>query len=160
VVDIDQNNINQRGSHMLDINSFDENAVTWRELPDVEHVWLSILDVDETAKIVDVLFRFAANEKIVLHRHVAAFHTFVVKGEHRIYTPEGELKEVRPVGTYKAGKADPEPHTEGGGDTDVIILFSLRPYCDGPIYEILDDDGNIVDTMTFDGMKELYAEAA
>ena len=46
---------------MLDINSFDENAIAWRELPDVEHVWLSILDVDETAKIVDVLFRFAAN---------------------------------------------------------------------------------------------------
>jgi hypothetical protein len=39
-------------------------------------------------------------------------------------------------------------------------LFSLRPYCDGPIYEILDDEGNIVDTMTFDGMKELYTEAA
>ena len=145
---------------MLDINSFDEDAIAWRELPGVENVWLSILDVDETAKIVDVLFRFAANEKIVLHRHVSAFHTFVVKGEHRIYTPEGELKEVRPVGTYKAGKADQEPHTEGGGDTDVVILFSLRPYCDGPIYEILDDEGNTADTMTFDGMRELYAEAA
>ena len=100
---------------MLDTQSFDENTITWHRLPDVEHVWLSILDVDETAKIVDVLFRFAANEKIVLHRHVAAFHTFVVKGEHRIYTPEGELKEVRSAGTYRAGKADPEPHTEGVG---------------------------------------------
>ena len=107
-----------------------------------------------------MLLRFAANEKIVLHRHVAAFHTFVVKGEHRICTPEGELKEVWPVGTYKAGKADPEPHTEGGGETDLVILFSLRPYCDRAIYEILDEDGNITDTMTFDGMKELYAEAA
>ena len=28
---------------------------------------LSTLDIDETAMIVDVLFRFAANEKIVLH---------------------------------------------------------------------------------------------
>ena len=90
---------------MLDTQSFNENTITWHQLPDLEHVWLSILDIDETAMIVDVLFRFAANEKIVLHRHVAAFHTFVVKGEHRIYTPEGELKEVRPAGTYKAGKA-------------------------------------------------------
>lgn len=65
---------------------------------------------------------------------------------------------MRPVVTYKAGKADPEPHTEGGGDTDVVI--SLRPYCDGRIYEILDEDGNIVDLMTFDGIKKLYAEAA
>ena len=148
------------GDYMLDINPFDENAITWRELPDADHVWLSILDVDETAKIVDVLFRFAANQKIVLHHHVAAFRNFVVESEHRIYTPEGELKEVRPVGIYKAGKANREPHTEGGGDTDVVILFSLRPYCDGPICEILDKDGDIVDTMTFDGMKDLYAEAA
>ena len=160
VINVEQSNINLRGSYLLDINSFDENAITWRELPDVGQVWLSTLDVDETAKIVDVLLRFAANEKIVLHRHVAAFHTFVVKGEHRICTPEGELKEVWPVGTYKAGKADPEPHTEGGGETDLVILFSLRPYCDRAIYEILDEDGNIADTMTFDGMKELYAEAA
>ena len=146
--------------NMLDTQSFNENTITWHQLPDVEHVWLSILDIDETAMIVDVLFRFAANEKIVLHRHVAAFHTFVVKGEHRIYTPEGELKEVRPAGTYKAGKADPEPHTEGGGESDVFVLFSLRPYCEGPIYEILGDDGEVVDTMTFDGMRELYQEAA
>ena len=121
-------------------------------------MWLSILDVDETAKIVDVLFRFAANEKSCFTVTSLLFSTLSSR-EHRIYTPEGELK-VRPVGTYKAGKADPEPHTEGGGDTDVVILFSLRPYCDGPIYEILDDEGNIADTMTFDGMKELYAEAA
>ena len=47
-----------------------------------------------------------------------------------------------------------------GGGTHVVILFSLRPYCDGPIYEILDKDGNIVDNMTFDGIKHLYAGAA
>jgi hypothetical protein len=40
---------------MLDINSFDGNAIIWRELPDGEHVWLSNLDVDETAKIVDTM---------------------------------------------------------------------------------------------------------
>ena len=67
--------------------------------------------------------KFAANEKIVLHCHIAALHTLVAKGEHRVYTPEGELKEVRPAGTYKARKANPEPHTEGGGDSDVFILF-------------------------------------
>ena len=50
---MEQNNINFRGKHTLDINSFDENAVTWRELPEVEHVWLSILDVDEKAKIFE-----------------------------------------------------------------------------------------------------------
>ena len=143
----------------MNTETFDETKVDWQQLPDVDHVWLSILDVDDTAKVVDVLFKFAANEKIVTHRHVAAFHTFVVKGEHRIYTPSGELKEVRPAGTYKAGKADIEPHTEGGGDSDVVILFSLRPYENGPIYEILDDDHEIVSTMTYDELKEMHEAA-
>ena len=40
------------------------------------------------------------------------------------------------------------------------VLFSLRPYCEGPINEILSDDGEVVDTMTFDGMRELYQEVA
>lgn len=139
--------------------NFDESKVDWKALPDTEHIWLSILDVDDTAKVVDVLFKFSANEKIVMHRHVAAFNTFVVKGEHRIYTPGGELKEVRPAGTYKAGKPDIEPHTEGGGDSDVIILFSLRPYDNGPIYEILDENFEVASTMTYDELKEMHEAA-
>ena len=52
---------------------------------------------------------------------------------------------------------DAEPHSEGGGDEDVIILFSLRPYsATKPIYEILDDDHEIVSVMTFDNLKEIY----
>ena len=46
---------------------------------------MSILSVDDKAKIIDVLFKFAANEKINGHRHKPDFNTFVVKGEHRIY---------------------------------------------------------------------------
>ena len=101
-------------------------------------------------------FKFSANEQIVLHRHVAAFNTFVVRGEHRIYNPDGELTEVRPVGTYKARLPNIEPHREGGGDEDVIILFSLRPYDNGPIYEVLDEDHEILSTMTFDDLKAMY----
>ena len=100
-------------------------------------------------------------EKIVLHQHTSAYNTFVVKGEHRIYTPEGELTEVRPAGTYKAGVASEEPHTEGGRDEDVVILFSLRPYnAETPIYEILDDNRDVAATMNFNGLKELHESKA
>jgi len=146
---------------MTDLNSFDEKKVNWQELPGVDHTWLSILNVDDNAKVVDVLFKFSANEQIVLHRHTANFNTFFVKGEHRIYNPEGELKEIRPIGTYKASLPDIEPHREGGGDEDVIILFSLRPYNNtDPIYEILDGNHEVESTMTFDDLKEMYEAAA
>ena len=143
----------------MNVSSFDESKVHWQRLPDLDHLWPSILDVGETAKVVDVLFKFAANQKIVLHRHVAASHTFVVQGEHRIDDSSGDLKEVRSVGAYKAGQPDEEPHAECGGDTDVVILFSLRPYNGGAIYEILDENHEMLSTITFDGMKELFDAA-
>ena len=141
---------------MSNLYPFDESKINWQPLPGVDHARLSILDVDDTAKIVDILFKFSANEKIVLHRHVSAFNTFVVQGEHRIYNPDGELTEIRPVGTYKAGLPDIKPHREGGGEEDVIILFSLRPYNNGPIYEILDENHEVESTMTFDDLKEMH----
>ena len=151
---------------MVNLNTFDETKISWDPLPGpdgspADHIGMSILNVDDQAKIVDVLFKFGANEKILLHKHTAAFNTFVVKGEHRIYSPEGKLKEVRPAGTYKAGVPSEEPHTEGGGDEDVIILFSLRPYdAESPIYEILDENHEIAATMNFDALKELHESRA
>ena len=46
---------------MLDINSFDESKIDWKPLPGpdgdpAEHISLSILNVDDKAKIVDVFF--------------------------------------------------------------------------------------------------------
>lgn len=154
------------GEIMIDANSFDDSKINWEPLPGpdgspAEHIGMSILNIDETAKIVDVLFKFAANEKIVMHKHTSAFNTFVVKGEHHIYNPSGDLTEIRPAGTYKAGLPSDEPHTEGGGDEDVVILFSLRPYAPAvPIYEILDENSEVAATMTFDALKELHASRA
>ena len=145
---------------------FDASAIDWQPLPAPDgspspHIGMSILEVDEKAYIVDVLFKFAANEKIVMHRHTSAFNTLVLQGEHRIYEPSGALKEIRPTGTYRAGKADDEPHTEGGGDEDVIIFFSLRPSDEqAPIYEVLDDNLETVSTMNFAALRDLYVSGA
>ena len=149
---------------MIDPKSFDEGEVNWQTLPGpdgspADHIGMSILSVDDQAKIIDVLFKFSANEKIIGHRHTSDFNTFVVKGEHRIYDLNGELREVRPAGTYRATRASDDAHTEGGGDEDVVILFSLRPYDnEKPIYEILDENQEVVATMTFDAMKDLYLQ--
>ncbi len=135
-------------------NQFDASTIDWKPLPAPDgspspHIGMSILEVDEKAHIVDVLFKFAANEKIVMHRHTAAFNTLVLQGEHRIYEPSGALKEIRPTGTYRAGKADDEPHTEGGGDEE-----------HAPIYEVLDDNLDTVGTMNFAALRDLYASGA
>jgi hypothetical protein len=148
---------------MNDLIQFDESKIDWKPLPGpdgepADHISLSFLNVDEKAKIVDVLFKFSANEKILMHRHTSNYSTFTVQGELRTYLTDGTLKDVRPAGVFKAGVPG-EAHTEGGGEEDVVVYFSLRPYSStDPIYEILDENLEVTQAMTFDDLKALNEE--
>jgi 2,4'-dihydroxyacetophenone dioxygenase len=125
---------------------FDDRNIRWYTLEGFDNLAYHICEVDERLRTVDILFKFAANKKIALHRHKAPYRTLVLQGELRIYRANGELKEVRPIGSYVSAASDGEPHTEGGGDIDVIAFFSNRGV-DGPVYEILDDGLNVVATL-------------
>lgn len=135
-------------------HKFDDRNITWHTLEGIEHLQYHIFAVDEVNKIVDVMFKFAAKQKVVLHRHHADYVTLVVQGELRIYRANGELKEVRPVGSYVATKVGGEPHTEGGGDEDAVVFFSNRGQ-DGVIYEILDEQMNTLATLGLQDFKGL-----
>jgi hypothetical protein len=135
--------------------NFDDTHINWKNLADFENLQYSILDIDEDNFIIDALFKFAAHQQIVLHRHKALNKTFVIQGEHRLYEADGRLKEIRAAGTYTTSLPSDEPHREGGGDVDVIVFFSLRGN-DGVLYEILDDDLNIIATLAFQDFVNLY----
>lgn len=134
---------------------FDDANINWQTLEGFEHLQYSILDIDEQNKIVDVLFKFAAHQQIVLHRHKALNKTFVIQGEHCLYEADGRLKEVRAVGSYTSSQPSNEPHREGGGDLDVIVFFSIRGG-EGAFYEILDDDLNVTVTLGMQDFIGLY----
>jgi len=105
---------------------FDDANIKMANLRGFEHLHYAILDIDEHNKIIDVIFKFAAHQKILLHRHKALNKTFVIQGEHHLYEADGRLKEVRAVGSYTSSLPSDDPHREGGGDIDVIVLFSIR----------------------------------
>lgn len=134
---------------------FNDANINWQTLGNFEHLLYSILNIDEQNKIVDVIFKFAANQQIVLHRHKVLNHLFVIQGEHRIYEANGALKEIRPVGSYTISQPSAEPHREGGGDMDVVVLFSIRGD-DGVFYEILDDDLNVIAALGMQDFIDLY----
>ena len=137
--------------------NFDDSNIKWQQLGDFEHFKVSILNIDENKKTIDALFKFDANKQIVLHRHMVLNKTFVIAGEHRLYLPNGELKEVRPVGLYKICPPDVEPHREGGGDNGAVVFFNIQG--DDVLYEILDDNQNVLGTLTVDDAKALYDAA-
>jgi quercetin dioxygenase-like cupin family protein len=138
---------------------FDARNIRWNTIEGFDHLAYHVCAVDETKRIVDILFKFDANAKIALHRHKADYITLVLQGELRLYRADGTLKEIRPVGSYVAGRADGEPHTEGGGDQDVIAFFSNRNV-DTLVYEILDAELNTVATFGIAEFKALLEAQA
>lgn len=132
-------------------------AVEWQRLEGFDHLSYNVLNVDRDAQIVDVMFRFDANQRIALHRHVALNHMLVLEGNHHLYDPSGNLKEVRPTGRYTISPPDDEPHFEGGGEADVIILFSIRG-TDNVMYEFIDEKGDVALTFGMDEFEGLYLQ--
>ncbi|MEM1142640.1 MAG: regulator [Pseudomonadota bacterium] len=136
--------------------AFDQSNVKWNTLEGADHVWYHILNVDRGRKVVDVLFKFAANERVFLHRHHADYSTFIIQGELRLYNAEGDITEIRPTASFVQKSAGGPPHTEGGGYEDCIAWFS-NVGTDGVIYEILDPDGNTVNTLGFSDFEALWS---
>ena len=138
----------------MSTHAFDDSQITWKTIGDFKHLHYDILAIDEENGLSEVLFKFAAGEKIVLHRHLAHNNTFVVQGEHRLYYADGKVKDVRKTGTMTVSGPDDVPHSEGGGaDQDVIIKFTIRGK--GDLYQLLDDDQNEIGRLSFQDLIEL-----
>ena len=126
--------------------AFDDRNLRWSKLRDLEHFVFSVFDVDLERGLVDFILKFEPNQRIILHRHLALTNTFVVQGEHRLYEPNGALKEIRPVGSYTSSLPG-EPHREGGGNEECVVFYSVRGGED-VLFELLDDSQNVVGTLS------------
>lgn len=133
---------------------FDQSNIRWYKLEGIDHVWYHVLRVDPALKVVDLLLKFSANERIVLHRHHADYSTFIIQGELRLYGEDGALTEIRPTGSFVEKPGGGAPHTEGGGEVDCIAWFSNRG-TDGLIYEILGPNNETIATLGLDDFKAL-----
>src|SRR5229473_2085831 len=112
--------------------ALDDRNIRWQKFGDFEHFVFAMFDVDKQNKVIDFILKFDPKQRIFLHRHLALTNTLVIQGEHRLYEPDGALKEVRPVGSYTSS-APGDPHREGAGD-DVL-------------FEVLDDSLRVVGTL-------------
>ena len=135
--------------------AFDQKNVKWYTLPGIDHFWYHVLKVDPEDKVVDLLLKFSANQKVVLHRHHADYSTFIIQGELRLYDADDKLTEIRPTGSFVEKSAGGAPHTEGGGDVDCIAWFSNRG-TDGMIYEILGPNMETVGTLGLPDFQALW----
>jgi len=123
-------------------HQFDDRHIQWRELAGFKHMLVSIFFVDEAKNRVDLLIKFDPNEKVLLHRHLADTNTFVIEGDHVIYEPDGQVREVRPVGRYTFGTGR-DAHDEGGGPNGCVLFYSVGGETDA-LFDMLDANLNVV----------------
>lgn len=133
---------------------FDDRNIQWRELAGFKHMMVSIFFVDEEKNRVDLIIKFDPNEKVLLHRHLADTNTFVIAGDHVIYEPDGQVREVRPVGRYTFGTGR-DAHDEGGGPDGCILHYSVRGDTDA-LFDMLDANMNVVATLRTSDFKAAF----
>jgi hypothetical protein len=132
---------------------FDDRNLQWLKLGDFEHFLLAMYDIDPKRKVIDFILKFAPNERSFLHRHLALTNTLVIQGEHRVYEPDGRLKEIRKVGSYTSSTPG-EPHREGGGPEGAVVFYSVRAEGD-ELFDVLDNSGKLTGKLTMQDFADL-----
>ena len=139
---------------------FDESKYKWREVvPQGEsyhvHHWYTILGYNEAAGTLDMVVKWGSDGgHCNLHRHKATTSVLVLAGEQHLYDYDEKgvmAKEprIRRAGDYGLSTGEQAPHMERGGPEGGLVYFGTHSN-DGVIYEILDDDLNLVIPITIE----------
>lgn len=143
-------------------SSFDPTRYKWREVIEgpstaykVRHDY-TILGYDLDAGTLDMVVRWSGDGgHCPIHRHTATTTVLVLEGEQHLWdiAPDGSRGEprVRRAGDYALTRAEALPHLERGGDDGGLVFFGCHS-TDGLLYEILDDDNNVVANVTMESL--------
>lgn len=139
---------------------FDPSRYKWREVVGepglsykVRHDY-TILGYDLAAGTLDMVVRWTGDGgHCPIHRHTATTTVLVLEGEQHLWDlhPDGRrgLERVRRAGDYALTVGDAHPHLERGGPEGGLVFFGNHSN-DGLLYEVLDEDLNLVLNVTME----------
>ncbi len=142
--------------------TFDPSRYQWREVtgdPDspikIHHDY-TILGHDLDAGTLDMVVRWQGDGgHCPLHRHTATTTVIVLEGEQHLWDIEadGSLGDhrVRRAGDYALTTDEAKPHLERGGDEGGLVFFGAHSPT-GLLYEIVDEDHNVISNVTMESL--------
>jgi len=143
-------------------SSFDSSRHRWRHVTGepglsytVDHDY-TILGYDLDAGTLDMVVRWRGNGgHCPIHRHTATTTVLVLEGEQHLVDlhPDGSRgkEKVRVAGDYALTVGDALPHLERGGPDGGLVFFGNHS-SDGKLYELLDEDLNVVADVTMESL--------
>lgn len=147
-------------------STFDPARHRWRvvTVPDgfssfkIHHEY-TILGYDLEGGTLDMVVRwYGDGGHCPLHRHVGTTTVLVLEGEQHLYDvrPDGTrgLEKIRRAGDYHLSTGDALPHLECGGSEGGLVFFGCHAKGDGRLYEIYDEQGNVVNVTTVKSLVE------
>ncbi len=138
---------------------FDTSHIEWSHLEGGSEFdyridyWVAVMGADPKTGTMDLLVKWAPDSYCHFHRHCAETTTLVLEGEQHIIETrdDGEIiHKVRKAGTY-AHSPGGDVHMEHGGPDGALVFFAMRSV-DGHIFDLLDDDRNIIASSTVQEM--------
>lgn len=144
------------------MNLLDINQLTWghhteadSDGPTIDY-WSTILDIRDSGH-VELLYRWEPMSHCHFHRHRAHTTSIILEGElHVADYVDGKATEsrVRSAG-HRAYGGSNEVHREWGGPAGALVYFSIYTE-DGVLAEQLNEQGEILRTLTLDDLKKTY----
>ena len=153
-------------------STFDPAKHRWRvvTVPDglssfkIHHEY-TILGHDLEGGTLDMVVRwYGDGGHCPIHRHVGTTTVLVLEGEQHLrdVLPDGSrgAEKVRKAGDYHLSTGDKHPHLERGGPEGGLVFFGCHAKQDGVLYEILDEQGNVVNLTTVASLIEDWQATA
>jgi hypothetical protein len=142
--------------------TFDPTRYKWREVtgeegsPHLIHHDYTILGYDLEAGTLDMVVRWQGDGgHCPIHRHTATTTVIVLEGEQHLWDiePDGSLGDhrMRKAGDYALTGDESRPHLERGGSEGGLVFFGAHSPTH-QLYEIVDDDGNVVTNVTMESI--------
>lgn len=143
-------------------SSFDPRRHKWRRVTaepqlscKIDHDY-TILGYDLGAGTLDMVVRWAGDGgHCPIHRHLATTTVLVLEGEQHLWDlhPGGTRgpERIRRAGDYALTVGEALAHLERGGPAGGTVFFGNHA-SDGLLYDLLDDDLNVVVQVTMAGL--------
>ncbi len=136
--------------------NFEIDRVEWQHLvgsPQFDYpidYSIAVTYADRATGRLDLLVKWAPGAYCHFHRHVCNTVSLVIEGEQHVIEskPKETVHKVRQPG-FTGLTPDNEVHMERAGPHGCLMLFAMQAD-DGRMFEVLDKDGNVLVTATFD----------